>query len=252
MNFVAVHDGFTLADLTSYSQKHNEANGENNRDGRSGEFCANFGVEGPSDDAALIAVRRRVRRAMAATVLLAQGTPMWCAGDEIGRTQGGNNNAYCQDNATSWLDWAHTDRELFDLVAAALALRRSEPALRHDRWFHPPPCAPGERSLAWTTPAGTPMQVHDWHDTNQHAFACHIDASPRNGEVEGSRHLMLAFNPGASAVEMRPPAGQWQVALDSSLTLAPGTTVPIERPLSVPARALVVLRDTTAHATGAA
>jgi glycogen operon protein len=243
VNFIAAHDGFTLADLTGHSHKHNEANGEQNRDGRSDEVCANFGIEGPTDDAAIDALRRRVRRAMAATLLLAQGTPMWCAGDEIGRTQGGNNNAYCQDNATSWLDWAKADRELRGFIAAVLALRRSEPALRHGRWFHPPPCAPGERSLAWTTPAGTPMQVHDWHDTSQHAFACQIDASPRNGEVNGSRHLMLAFNPGAGAVEMRLPAGRWQVALDSALTLTPGTDVPIERPLTVPARALVVLRD---------
>ncbi|HEX6723469.1 MAG TPA: glycogen debranching protein GlgX [Burkholderiaceae bacterium] len=243
VNFIAVHDGFTLADLTRYSRKHNDANGEQNRDGRDDEVCANFGVEGPTDDAAIDALRRRVQRALAATVLLAQGTPLWCAGDEIGRTQGGNNNAYCQDNATSWLDWTHADAELRDFIAAVLALRRSEPALRHDRWFHPPPCAPGERSLAWTTPGGAPMQVHDWHDAGQHAFACQLDASPRNGELVGSRHLMLAFNPGASPVEMRLPAGDWEVALDSALTLPAGTRVPSERPLAVPARALVVLRD---------
>jgi glycogen operon protein len=250
VNFIAVHDGFTLADLTSYSRKHNEANGEQNRDGRSDEVCANFGVEGPTDDAAIDALRRRVRRAIAATVLLAQGTPLWCAGDEIGRTQGGNNNAYCQDNATSWLDWAHADAQMREFVAAVLALRRSEPALRYGRWFHPPPSAPGERSLAWTTPGGAPMQVHDWHDTGQHAFACQLDASPRNGDVAGSRHLMLAFNPTAGAVEMRLPPGNWQVAIDSALTLAPGTRVPAERLLAVPARALVVLRDATSVQEG--
>jgi glycogen operon protein len=205
--------------------------------------CANFGVEGRTDDAAIDALRRRVRRAMAATVLLAQGTPLWCAGDEIGRTQGGNNNAYCQDNPTSWLDWTHADAEMREFVATVLALRRSEPALRYERWFHPPPSAPGERSLAWTTPSGAPMQVHDWHDTSQHAFAGQLDASPRNGEVVGSRHLMLAFNPDANPVEMRLPPGDWQVALDSALTLTPGMRVPSERPLTVPARALVVLRD---------
>ena len=252
VNFIVAHDGFTLADLTRYGHKHNESNGEHNQDGRNGEPSANFGVEGPTDDAALAALRARVARAMAATVLLAQGTPMWCAGDEIGRTQGGNNNAYCQDNATSWLDWAHADRELCVFIAAVLALRRSEPALRYERWFHPPPCAPGERSLAWATPAGTPMQVHDWHDTQHLAFACQIDAAPRNGEVVGSRHLMLAFNPGASAIEMRLPAGHWRIALDSALTLDVGALVPSGL-LSVPAHALVVLRDADpVHAAGAA
>ena len=103
VNFVSVHDGFTLADVVSHARKHNHANGEDNRDGRDGELSCNFGVEGPTDDAAIAATRLRVRRAMLASLLLAQGTPMLCAGDEIGNSQQGNNNAYCQDNATTWL-----------------------------------------------------------------------------------------------------------------------------------------------------
>jgi glycogen operon protein len=243
VNFIAAHDGFTLADLTCYSHKHNEANSENNHDGHGGEVCANFGVEGESDDAALRALRRRVRRAMVATLLLAQGTPMLCAGDEIGRTQQGNNNAYCQDNAISWLDWAHADSGFLAFVASVLALRASEPALHHDRWFQPPACSPGERSLSWSTPAGREMQLHDWHDAGQHAFICQIDASPHDAGHNARRHLLIAFNPGAVPAAMRLPVGHWQVALDSSGELALGTEPAHDGVLDVPGRALVVLRD---------
>ena len=154
-----MHDGYTLADVVSYSRNHNHANGEDNRDGRADEIAAHFGAgpddDGPTDDAAIRRTRARVQRAMLATLLLAQGTPLLNAGDEIGNSQQGNNNAYCQDNATGWLDWTHADRELLAFVQQVLALRLSEPALRHDRWFKHAPCAPGERSLAWLAPPAT-------------------------------------------------------------------------------------------------
>ena len=118
VNFIAAHDGFTLADVVSYASKHNQANGEDNRDGRDDEPAANFGVEGPSADATVLRTRSRVQRAMLATMLLAQGTPMLNAGDEIGNSQQGNNNAYCQDNPTGWIDWQHADRDAAGLRAA--------------------------------------------------------------------------------------------------------------------------------------
>ena len=245
LNFVAVHDGFTLADVVSYNKKHNQANGEDNRDGRSDEIAANFGIEGPTDDAAILQTRARVQRAMLATLLLAQGTPMLNAGDEIGNSQQGNNNAYCQDNPTGWLDWAQADQGLLAFVQRVLALRREEPALRHDRWFQHAPCAPGERSLAWLTPAGHPMQVDDWHDGGQHAFACRIDASPNEAHGGGGcRHLLIAFNPQAQAQPFTLPPGPWQVALDTAGTLSPGHGTTAQQPLHVPAQALVVLRQT--------
>jgi pullulanase/glycogen debranching enzyme len=123
-----------------------------------------------------------------------------------------------------------------------LALRRSEPALHHDHWFQAPPARSGACSLSWSTPAGAPMQVHDWHDHHQHAFSCHIDASRLPRPAVGSRHLWLAFNPGPAPLEMRIPAGRWQVALDSALELAVGSRIDAER-LAMPAQALVVLRD---------
>jgi len=249
VNFVAAHDGFTLADVVSYSRKHNQANGEDNRDGRSDEIAVNFGAgpddDGPSDDAAVLQTRNRVQRAMLATLLLAQGTPMLNAGDEIGNSQQGNNNAYCQDNPTGWLDWQHADRGLLAFAQQVLTLRREEPALRHDRWFQQAPCAPGERSLTWLTPAGHEMQVHDWHDGGLHAFACRIDASPGQAHAAGAGcgHLLIAFNPEPQPQAFTLPSGRWQVALDSSADLEAGPRTAALQPFTVPAHALVVLRD---------
>ncbi len=245
VNFIAVHDGFTLADVVSYARKHNQANGEDNRDGRDDEIAANFGAEGPTTDAAILRTRSRVQRALLATLLLAQGTPMLNAGDEIGNSQQGNNNAYCQDNPTGWLDWQRADRDLLEFVRQVLALRREEPALRHQRWFQHAPCAAGERSLTWLAPTGHEMQVHDWHDGGQHAFACRIDTSPRDAQIanEGCRHLLIAFNPEAKPQHFTLPPGHWRVALDSAGELAPGGLAAVAQPFVAPAHALVVLRN---------
>ena len=247
VNYVAAHDGFTLADVVSFSRKHNQANGEDNRDGSSNEVAANFGVEGPSDDAAVKSVRRRVQRAMLATLLLAQGTPMLCAGDEIGNSQQGNNNAYCQDNPIGWLAWDQADADLLAFVQHLTELRRGEPALRQARWFRHAPAPAGERSLVWLAPAGHEMQVHDWHDAGQHAFACRIDAAPGDTgpSQPGTRHLLLAFNPDAKPLRFTLPPGHWQIALDSAGELRPGALPEAHRPLTIPAHALVVLRETT-------
>jgi glycogen operon protein len=232
VNFIAAHDGFTLADFTAFARKNNHANGEGNRDGRDDEIAAVL----PEP------VRTRVRRALLATLLLAQGTPMLNAGDEFGNSQGGNNNAYNQDNPTGWLDWAHADAELLDFTRRVIALRRAEPALRHERWFTPSPAPQGERSICWLAPSGHDMQVHDWHDSSQHAFACRIDASPNNGTGEGGcRHLLVAFNPEATDTAFTLPAGVWTVALDSSAQMSAPLA---NRPLTVPAHTLVVLRGT--------
>ena len=243
VNFVAVHDGFTLADVVSYARKHNHANGEDNRDGRDGEPCAPFGPEGPSHDPAVLALRGRVQRAMLATLLLAQGTPMLGGGDEIGRSQAGNNNAYCQDNALSWHDWAHANTGLCRFVADLVALRRQEPALRHDRWFQHAPAAAGERSLAWFTPNGREMQVADWHDTHSHAFACKILPAGAAATARGAGRLMLAFNPDILPTRFTLPAGTWQVVIDSAGELMRGFEPVPGAPLMVPSHALVVLRS---------
>ena len=241
VNFVSVHDGFTLADVVSYSHKHNHANGEDNRDGRDNELCANFGAEGEIVDAEINAIRQRVRRAMLCTLLLAQGTPMLCAGDEIGNSQQGNNNAYCQDNATGWLDWAKADDRFNNFVAGVIALRSAEPLLRHNRWFVAHNASPGDATVTWATPSGHEMQMHDWHDSGSHAFGCRLSTAVASaGEAAAS--LMICLNPEAHAVVFSLPTGQWQIGLDSSGDLARDAFLLSSAQLSVPPNAVVVLR----------
>jgi glycogen operon protein len=243
VNFVAVHDGFTLADVVAYARKHNLANGEDNRDGRDEELSANFGVEGPTDDPAIAVLRLRVRRAMLATLLLAQGTPMLCAGDEIGNSQRGNNNAYCQDNPVGWLDWPTAEAGTLAFVARVLALRRAEPLLHHDRWFAPEARAAGAAHVAWRAPGGEVLGIHDWHARDAHALACLL--SPARA---GDARLMLLFNPEPRPRDFLLPAGAWQCALDSSGVLDEARPA-LAGSLDVPAHALVVLRAATPPST---
>ena len=246
VNFISVHDGFTLADLVSYARKHNQANGEDNRDGRDDELSANCGVEGPSEDAAVQALRLRLRRAMLSTLMLAQGTPMLCAGDEIGNSQGGNNNAYCQDNETTWLNWSTADRELQDFVARLAALRRAEPLLRHDRWFRADRDDPREACASWQLPAGGSIHVQDWHDASARALAC-LMHPPRLSEARAS--LMLLFNPEPQATDFALPEGKWRLLFDSSgESLIGADSVALSQ--TAPARSLLLLRRAapiTAH-----
>ncbi|MGS0684381.1 glycogen debranching protein GlgX [Nakamurella sp. GG22] len=158
INLVTVHDGFTLADLVSYDDKHNEANTEHNRDGTSDNRSWNCGVEGPSSDPAIVQLRARQRRALLSTLLLARGVPLLLGGDEVGRTQQGNNNAYCQDNEIAWWDWSSMDTELRDFTANLIGLRRRHPVLRR-RTF---PAQPD--TIRWFTPSGAPMTGSDWSD----------------------------------------------------------------------------------------
>ena len=211
VNFVAAHDGFTLADLVSYGHRHNLANGENNRDGHHANFSSNCGIEGPTTDAAVREQRARLRRALLATTLLAQGTPMLMAGDELGRTQGGNNNAYCQDNETSWLDWSAADAALRDYTAALVALRRELAVLRRDRWLTDAVRADGRRDVEWLRPQGGTMTVEDWHDDGRHAFAQLL--TPSEGDV---RAVLLVFNAEPQPVRFVLPEGRWERLLDSA------------------------------------
>jgi len=239
INFVAAHDGRTLADVVSYREKHNLANGEQNRDGHPHELSANFGIEGPDDHPQLNETRRRVRRALLATALLAQGTPMLCAGDEFGNSQRGNNNAYCQDNSIGWLDWSgvgHNDD--IDFVAQVLALRREDPLLRHPRWFPPQP-DPHAPTIHWLRPDGAPMQVDDWHDAQCQAFACQLADNAAT-----SPRWCLAFNPGPQPTRFRLPHGPWRCAADSSGAFDPHRAAADgDSALEIPSRTLLLLRQ---------
>jgi glycogen operon protein len=242
INFLAVHDGFTLHDVVSYKHKHNQANGEDNRDGRDNELSGNFGVEGETGDAVVNSLRRRVWRAMLASLLLAQGTPMLCAGDEIGKTQQGNNNAYCQDNALGWLDWSRADYGLRDFVAELLALRRSQPVLRSNHWSSTTSFQPGAVQRIWRMPSGQEMMIHDWHDPGSAAFSCESFCSDAPSQGATGDRVVLVFNP-----ESKPTSftfsGQWQLLLDSSAELSPGLSA--SSCLLVPAHAVLVLRRST-------
>ena len=240
VNFISVHDGYTLHDLVSYSQKHNQANGEDNRDGRDGEMSANFGVEGPTEDLYILGQRQRVRRAMLATLLLSQGTPMLCAGDEIGNGQRGNNNAYCQDNAITWLDWDGADHAMHTFVGCVVALRRAHAMLHFDEWYGSQVHQEGFPRRVWRKPSGEEMKVQDWHDPNHHALACEIvPATDPQQPTYGASRLWLACNPEDSPVGFTLAQGNWTLALDSSEVLG---NVGLEQTfLLVPAHAVVVL-----------
>ncbi len=166
VNFVTVHDGFTLTDLVSYNEKHNEANGEDNRDGADDNQSWNSGAEGPTDDPDILNLRERQKRNLLATLLLSLGVPLILAGDEHGHTQGGNNNAYCQDNEVSWLDWngrGPRDLALEEFVKTVLRLRRRHPAFRRDAFFRGQPVdASGRKDIAWVKPDGHEMRPEDW------------------------------------------------------------------------------------------
>src|SRR5262249_44090272 len=152
------HDGFTLRDLVSYNEKHNEANGDENRDGESHNRSWNCGVEGPTDEPAVNALRAQQQRNFMATLLLSQGVPMLLCGDEVGRTQSGNNNAYCQDNPLTWFNWQEMDSTLLEFTTQLIALRKSHPTFTRRRWFQGRPLyGAGIEDIAWLTPAGTAM-----------------------------------------------------------------------------------------------
>ncbi|MEV0381015.1 glycogen debranching protein GlgX [Nonomuraea sp. NPDC050643] len=165
INFVTCHDGFTLTDLVSYDHKHNEANGEDNRDGTNDNRSWNCGAEGPVEDPNVVTLRNRQRRNFLTTLFLSQGVPMLSHGDEIGRTQHGNNNAYCQDNELAWVDWSklNTEHELLEFVKALAKLRREHPVFQRRRFFHGRHPDNGKRDLVWLTPHGQEMTAGDWH-----------------------------------------------------------------------------------------
>jgi len=200
VNFVTAHDGYSLRDLVSYAQRHNEANGEDNRDGHGENFSTHCGIEGDTDDPMVTAQRRRLQRALLATVVFAQGTPMLCAGSELGHTQQGNNNAYCQDNDISWLNWLQADTELLSFCQQALSLRQRLRPLAKD-WYAVGP----QGGLQWFAIDGTTLEAAAWQDRTMRAFFVLINEK-----------LAMLFNPAAEPCDFCLPPGRWQVLLDSA------------------------------------
>lgn len=229
VNFVTAHDGFTLRDLVSYNEKHNEANGEEGRDGADDNRSNNFGVEGPTDDPAVLTLRARQQRNFIATLLLSQGVPMLLHGDEIGRTQHGNNNGYAQDNETTWMDWDAADLPLLEFTAAMARLRREHPTFRRRRFFDGRPVRRDTGAalpdIAWLRPDGTLMQPEDWGSGFGRAIGVFLNGAgirerDRRGDQIVDRHFIVLFNAGDDIIDFHIPVVEsspdWEVVVDTA------------------------------------
>ncbi len=263
INFVIAHDGFTLADLVSYNDKHNEANGEDSNDGESHNRSWNCGVEGPTDDPEILKMRARQQRNVLATLLLSQGTPMLAHGDELGRTQRGNNNVYCQDSELSWVDWAAAveapNADLTAFTARVIALRTAHPVFRRRRFFEGRPVSEGEkrRDISWLTPAGKYMTEADWDSGFGKSITVYLNGEgipdkDVRGEPVVDDSFMLCFNAHHEDLQFATLDGryaqEWTVVLDT--TTATGAhqedapVVVAGSSTTVLARSLLVLRKT--------
>jgi glycogen operon protein len=256
INFVTCHDGFTLTDLVSYNTKHNEANGEGNRDGTDDNRSWNCGAEGPTDDPAIIELRARQRRNVLTTLFLSQGVPMLLSGDEMGRSQGGNNNAYCQDNEISWLDWglATAEHDLLEFTEMLAALRRDHPLFRRRRFFlgHQPATPDETDDIVWLTPAGEKMTQSDWDAGYAKSLGVYLNGEaisepdPRGDPVSDDRFLLL-FNAHSEPITFTLPparlAPSWEVVVDTANTDSVGSRWQPGSELKVTSRAITVLQS---------
>jgi glycogen debranching enzyme GlgX/4-alpha-glucanotransferase len=219
VNFVVAHDGFTLADLVSYERKHNDANGEDGRDGTDANSSWNNGVEGPSDDPAITAARRRDQRNLLASLLLARGAPMLAMGSELGCSQRGNNNAYAQDNAVSWIDWEAADHALTSFTARLIALRGAHPALTRDRFLTGDAVdASLIPDVEWLTPDGSPMQPSDWANPNQRAVIAALYAPATQNDA--ADRIVVILHAGREPIDIVLPEARtgccWRQCLDTA------------------------------------
>lgn len=258
INFVTAHDGFTLADLVSYDQKHNEANGEENRDGMDDNISESYGAEGPTDDPAIRAVRERQQRNFLATLMLSQGVPMICGGDEIGRSQRGNNNAYCQDNEMSWFDWSLDEprRRILEFTRRLVAFRAEEPALRRRRFFQGRRIRGSDvKDLTWFRPDGKEMTDADWSDAEERALALRlagdaIDEPDEFGNRIVGDTLLILLNARPEEVWFRLPqtaqGAVWRKVLDTAIGWIDEESI-LKRgqAIEVADRSLMVLKQST-------
>jgi isoamylase len=257
INFVTAHDGFTLRDLVSYNEKHNEANGEDNNDGESHNRSWNHGAEGPTDDPEILEARARSQRNFLATLLLSQGVPMILHGDEMGRTQDGNNNTYAQDSELSWVHWDRMDEPLLEFTAALIRLRMAHPTFRRKRFFtgtevRVPDGAEGDRlnDIVWLHPEGRPMEGGDW-DGGGKAVGMYLNGHGIQGlGARGGRivddHFLLYFNAGDATEVTLPPdeyGTGWDVELDTGGTTDEGRAYDAAARIPLSERSVLVLRE---------
>jgi isoamylase len=248
VNFVTAHDGFTLRDLVSYNEKHNDANGEGGADGENHNRSWNCGAEGDTEDERVLALRRQQQRNFLATLMLSQGVTMLLGGDECGRTQGGNNNAYCQDNEASWYDWEHVDTELLGYAKRLIALRREHPVLRRRRWFQGLPIR-GSVDLGWSKPDGTEMGDEDWDAGSTASVGVFLNGEAitdrdRRGQRVTDDSFLLLFNAHHEAIDWTLPKqwGQyWELVIETAGPDREGEVLPSSAALQVADRSVVVL-----------
>jgi glycogen operon protein len=259
VNFVTCHDGFTLEDLVSYERKHNEQNGEENRDGSANNASSNSGVEGPTQAADVLALREQMKRNLIATLLFSQGVPMLSHGDELGRTQQGNNNAYCQDGPLSWVHWELDDagRRLLEFVRATVRIRRENPALRRSFFFDGHEAAPGQpKDVTWLRPDGAEMSASDWQQADQHALCMWIHGGVRHDLDEQGRQvlgstLLLVLNADERNLPFVLPQvdepGSWRELVNTGQRGLPSLRADV---LHVSGRSLVLLAHEAGHRSG--
>ena len=266
INFITAHDGFTTNDLVSYDQKHNGANGENSRDGSDDNLSRNYGVEGPTGDRAILDVRDRQRRNLLTTLLLSQGVPMICGGDEIGRTQDGNNNAYCQDSSISWYDWdlADRDRQLLEFTRSLIDLRATQPVLRRRRFFQGRRIQGSDvKDITWFRSNGTEMTEAEWADASLRVLGLRLagDAIDENDEygnkVTGDT-LLILMNGDEQPVRFKLPRSvanggmDWEVLVDTTVADIPtGKTYRGGRTISLRPLSTIVCRQVLGQTAGA-
>jgi isoamylase len=251
VNFVTAHDGFTLRDLVSYNEKHNQANGEDNEDGESHNRSWNCGVEGPTDDAAVNELRSRQQRNFITTLLLSQGIPMLVGGDELGRTQQGNNNAYCQDNELSWIDWNKGDADLREFTRRIIELQARHPVFRRRGWFKGQPLrGAGVSDIAWFRPDGGEMTDEDWSQAHARAFAVFLNGNALRERDEDGRPVrddsfLLLFNAHHEPLGFTMPPESfgktWKVVVDTKTdAVGTGPSIAAGEAIEVEGRSVVV------------
>jgi isoamylase len=250
VNLVTVHDGFTLADLVSYDTKHNEANGEDNRDGNDDNRSWNCGVEGPSDDPAVLELRARQTRNFLATLMLSEGPPLLLGGDEFGRSQGGNNNAYCQDNEMSWVDWegAADHADLIDFTAGLCRLRERHPVFRRRQFFTGTPAPHTSRDdLDWYRPDGGLMTGEDWSAAYARAITMALSGATGDDDAPLDDRFLIMFNAWWEPLSFTVPAGlralEWVVEVDTAAPGSTGRSIEPAESVTLAARSLLALRS---------